>query len=101
MPGALFEVNDITDAASNQVAIFRGNERATAASNDEAYFSHYLDNDAGTQVEAVRHLWELQGVSAGSEDGAWRVKVLYNGALYEQLDIDMGATPNPIINFNL
>ena len=35
-------VQDATDNASNQVAIFRGGNRATAADGDNAYISYTL-----------------------------------------------------------
>ena len=99
-PTHILELIDNTDFDSNQVASIIGNTRATAQDNDEAYISYYLDNDAGISIETMKFIWELQHVANGSEDGAFRIELPYDGNLVEVMDIDMGAVPNAIVNFN-
>lgn len=56
--GNTLNLQNTTDAPSNQVAKLGGGDRATPANNDEAYASLLLDNDLGTQTEFVRLTWK-------------------------------------------
>ena len=54
-------VQDQTDNASNQVAIFRGGNRATAADGDAAYITHQRSNN-------TRWQWEYDaGINTGTD----------------------------------
>ena len=70
--GVALDIQNTTDAASNQVAIFRANDRATAAANDQGYLSFYADDNTGTSVEFSRILWEMDDVTSSSKDTTMR-----------------------------
>ena len=65
--GRVFAFENTTDAWSNQVGIFRG-DNATRADNDEIFISHYMDDDAGNAIEAVRQIAQFLDVSVASKD---------------------------------
>jgi len=76
-----------TDAgASSQIAIFQG-DSASAADNDEAYFSFKLSNDAGEQTEVGRFSWVATDVSNSTEDGRLDFAVMTNGTLADELSL--------------
>ena len=70
--GVPADFQNTTDAVSNQVAIFRAGNRATAADNDQGYLSFYGDNDVGTQEEFGRLTWEMDDVTNDSKDSTLR-----------------------------
>ena len=61
-------VQDSTDNASNQVAIFRGGNRGTAADGDNAYISYTLEDSGGNQAEFARMAWTANDVTAATKD---------------------------------
>lgn len=65
--GRVFAFENTTDAVSNQIGIFRG-DNATRGDNDEIYLSWYMDDDAGSSVEVVRQSAVFLDVSAGSKN---------------------------------
>ena len=69
-------VQDATDNASNQVAIFRGGNRATAADGDNAYISYTLEDSGGTQSEFARMAWTANDVTTNTKDSkiVWSVQ---------------------------
>ena len=69
-------VQDSTDNASNQVAIFRGGNRATAADGDNAYISYTLEDSGGNQAEFARMAWTANDVTANTKDSkvVWSVQ---------------------------
>lgn len=66
--GVPLDLQNTTDAASNEVAQLGGGNRATPADNDEAYIKFDLDDDLGAQTEFVRLTWTALDVSNGSKD---------------------------------
>ena len=94
-PDALLHVNETTDAASNEVARFTGNDRATAAHDDEGYFPFYLDNSAGTTHEVARFNWIIHDKTAGTEDGGFSYEVMVNGTLQSVLSCGVNGTSHP------
>jgi len=64
------------DAVSNQVAIFRGGNRSTAADGDNAYISYTLDDSTGTQSEFARMAWTANDVTSNTKDSkvVWSVQ---------------------------
>ena len=80
-----------TDAVSNQVAIFRGGNRGTAADNDEAYISLTLDDAAGNQQEYVRLTWQAADVTADTKDGQFAISVMTANTLTEIFVVDSSA----------
>lgn len=66
--GLGIQVQNTTDAVSNQVGQFLGGNRATAADNDEAYLSLFNDDDLGAQTEFVRLSWTALDVTSTSKD---------------------------------
>jgi len=69
-------VQDASDNASNQVAIFRGGNRATAADGDNAYISYTLEDSGGTQSEFARMAWMANDVTTNTKDSkiVWSVQ---------------------------
>lgn len=81
-------VQNPNDAASNQVSIFRGGNRATAADNDEGYLTFTLDDDLGTQQEFARLSWAAPDVTSTSKDGRLDFDVQVNNALTNVAAVD-------------
>ena len=73
-----------TDAASVQVGVFQG-DRATYATNDEAYTSFKLSNSAGEQTELGRITWVATDITNGSEDGRLDFGVMTAGIQADEL----------------
>ena len=69
-------VQDSTDNVSNQVAIFRGGNRTTAADGDNAYISYTLEDSGGNQAEFARMAWTANDVTANTKDSkvVWSVQ---------------------------
>ena len=74
--GTPLVVQDATDNASNQVAIFRGANRSTAADGDNGYITYTLEDSGGTQSEFARMTWMANDVSANTKDSkvVWAVQ---------------------------
>ena len=60
----VLDVHNTTNAASNQVAVFRAHDRTAAQTGDEGYFSFIIDDEfwrsrrrSALRLEAVRCLW--------------------------------------------
>ena len=69
-------VQDATDNASNQVAIFRGADRGTAADGDSGYITYTLEDSGGSQAEFARMTWMANDVTANTKDSkvVWSVQ---------------------------
>jgi hypothetical protein len=80
-------VRNTTDGAGNQLCLFIGNQRATAADGDEAYFSFQLDCDHGL-TEMARITWEANDVTDTTEDGELRFAVMVAGTLTTHLTLN-------------
>ena len=87
-PAAIFQ--NTSDAVSNQVAVFRGGNRATAADADEAYISLSLDADDG-MTEYARLTWIAKDVTTGTEDGQFKISVRTGDVLTDMFQIDSTA----------
>jgi len=74
--GPAFIAQASRDAVSNQVAIFRGGDRNTAADGDAAYISYTLEDAGGTQAEFARMSWTANDVTANTKDSkvVWSVQ---------------------------
>ena len=74
--GTPLVVQDSSDNASNQVAIFRGGNRATAADGDNAYISYTLEDSGGNQAEFARMAWTANDVTTNTKDSkvVWSVQ---------------------------
>jgi hypothetical protein len=74
--GPAFIAQASRDAASNQVAIFRGGDRATAADGDAAYISYTLEDSGGTQAEFARMAWIANDVTSSTKDSkvVWSIQ---------------------------
>lgn len=86
--GVAFDIQNTTDAASNQVAILRGGNRATAGADDEAYVSLFLDDNAGNQAEFGRMTWLARDPASSAKDGRYKISVMVNNVLTEVLRAD-------------
>jgi hypothetical protein len=64
--GTALTLTNTTNSALVEAAAFHG-DRATVATNDEAYTGHYLSDDAGNQDEMVRQSWYATSVTSGAE----------------------------------
>ena len=64
------------NAASNQVAIFRGGDRNTATDGDNAYISYTLEDSGGNQAEFARMAWTANDVTSSTKDSkvVWSVQ---------------------------
>lgn len=78
--GLPLDVQNTTDAAANQVAIFRGGNRSCPADNDNGYFSLMLDDSNGLQTEFARITWRATDVSSGNKNADFRLCTLNNGS---------------------
>jgi len=81
------QVTNLTNNASNQVAVFSG-ANSTRAEGDEIYLSFNLADDGGTQHEFARLTAEATDVSNGSEDGQFRFGVSVAGTITDVFTID-------------
>jgi len=74
--GVPLVVQDKQDNASNQVAIFRGADRSTAADGDNAYITYTLEDSGGNQAEFARMTWTANDVTANTKDSkvVWAVQ---------------------------
>ncbi|MBU1130761.1 hypothetical protein KJ840_01355, partial [Patescibacteria group bacterium] len=88
---AALDVWNRADSASNQVAIFRANDRPTAANDDQGYLSFYGDDELGSSVEFGRMLWEMDDVSTSTKDATLRFFVEENNSLVDTLTITGSA----------
>jgi len=78
---------NLTNSASNQVAIFRG-ANTTRADGDEIYISFELADDGGNLHEFARMTAEATDVSNGSEDGQFRFGVSVAGTITDVFTIN-------------
>lgn len=85
--GLALDVQNTTDAASNQVGIFRAGDRTTAADDDEGFISYTLEDSAGSQVEHARIIFGSDDVTAGTVDGLYKIQVVRDGTLLDALTI--------------
>ena len=83
---AIVIANDF-DAASVQVAIFRGAARATETDNDEGYLTFQNETSNNTQAEFARLTWVALDVTNNSKDGEL------------QMDVQIGNTLTQIAKF--
>ena len=74
--GTPLVVQDATDNASNQVAIFRGANRGTAADGDNGYITYTLEDSGGSQAEFARMTWMANDVTTNTKDSkvVWSVQ---------------------------
>ena len=74
--GPALDVQTSRDNASNQVAVFRGGNRATAADGDNAYISYTLEDSSGSQAEFARMSWTANDVTTNTKDSkvVWSVQ---------------------------
>lgn len=92
LAGNGLQVEETTDGASVQVAIFEGN-RATIADNDEAYITLRLSDSGGTQDEGARITWKATTVLAGAtQDTDLILSALFNNALTTFITLDGSAS---------
>jgi hypothetical protein len=81
-------LNNQQDAVANLVATFGGNNRATAADDDEAYFSFKLDDDNGATQEFGRMSWLAKDVTNTTKDGGFTFDVMVDNSLTERFSIN-------------
>lgn len=84
--GVLYTGTVTTDAGSVQTMLLQG-DRATVASNDEAYVTYRLSNAAGTQTEVARMTWAIPTATAAAENGRLDFSVMTAGALAKELQL--------------
>ena len=86
--GVALSIQNTTDAASNQVAIIHGGNRATPADGDEGYISFDLDDSNGAQAEFARLTFESNDVTSTTKDGEFRLSVMVNNTLTDRLTVN-------------
>ncbi len=79
--GVALDIQNTTDAASNQVAKFHAGNRAIPAGNDKGYISLMGDDDTGTQQEFARITWEMDAVAADNKGGTIRFGTMSSNIL--------------------
>ncbi len=84
------DVQNTTDAVSNQVAIFRAGNRATPANNDEGYISFYGDDNAGNSVEFARMAWVMDDVITSTKDSTLKFYTRHSNTLSEVMSLSYG-----------
>ena len=84
-PAATF--TNLTDNASNQVAVFSG-ANATRADSDEIYLSFKLADSAGNIDEFARMTVDAVDVTSGEEDGQIRFSVSVDGTMTDVFTIN-------------
>ncbi|KKN71749.1 hypothetical protein LCGC14_0418150 [marine sediment metagenome] len=84
--GVPLDIQNTTDG-TNQVAIFRGGNRAIPADGQNAFLSFFLDDSTGTQVEFARMGWFAGDVTNTVKDGEFRFSVMNNNTLRNMLTI--------------
>lgn len=90
--GAALVAQVAVDAASNQVAQFKGGNRATPADGDEGYISYMLDDSAGVQTEYARMTWIANDVTSTTKDSKVMWSVQTGDALTNVLEISSSAS---------
>ncbi len=73
--GVPLQIQNNVDSASNQIAIFKGGNRATPTDGDEIYNSYMLDNSLGVQDEFARITVEALDVTSTSKDSRLQFRV--------------------------
>lgn len=92
LAGAGLQVENTTDGASVQIAIFEGN-RATIADNDAAYITLRLSDSAGNQDEGARITWQATTVASGAtQDTDLILSALANNVLTVFVTLDGSAS---------
>jgi len=89
--GVALDVQNTTDSASNQIAIFRGANRVTPTDNDSSFISITGDDSTGTQVEIARMTTIFRDVTSTSKDARMTFNIMDNNALRNYLLIGDGA----------
>ena len=93
-------VTNLTNNASNKVAIFRG-ANSTRADGDEIYLSFELADDGGNIHEFARITAEAVDVSNGSEDGQIRFGVSVGGTMTDVFTINATAAGATDMTFDV
>jgi len=83
---------NLVDSASNEHLAFFGANRTTPAQNDYYTMEYYLENDSGAQEPIVEERFEVNDVTAGSEDGEYLVRIKSNGAWVEAWRVSSGSS---------
>ena len=97
--GAALAVQNANDTASNQVAIFRGANRATAADGDNGYITYTLEDSGGDQSEFARMTWMANDVSANTKDSKVVWSVQTGNSLTDVWEISSSSSGDVTTNF--
>ena len=92
-------VQNAFDAVSNQVAVFKGSNRGTAADNDSSYISYMMEDASGSSVEVGRQIWQINDVTANTKDSKFTWQVMVNNTLTDMLEISSSAAAVPTATF--
>ena len=92
-------VQNSFNAASNQVAVFRGSNRGTAADNDSSYITYEMEDSAGNMVEVGRQIWQINDVTSNTKDSKFTWQVMVNNTLTDMLEISSSAAAVPTATF--
>ncbi len=86
----IMSIQNLADTSSNQVAIFRANDRASAQDYDRGYLSFYGDDDNGDSVEFGRIMWQIDDVTNDSKDSKFYFLTMTNNSLNYSAYVDGG-----------
>lgn len=99
--GIALDVQNTTDAASNQVGVFRAGNRAVPAAFDLGYLSYTADDANGAQQEVARLEWHIGTLTAGAYRGGLILYDAMAGALVPVFSTaGMGAGLQTLIDIN-
>ena len=89
-------IHDERDTNSNEALTIYGNDRSTAANNDAAFASFYLESSSGAQEEAARIGWQASDITSGGFDSSLDFYTYNNGNLKRQFTFN--SSGNVVIN---
>ena len=92
-------VQNSYDSSSNQVAVFKGSNRGTAADNDSSYITYMMEDSAGNMVEVGRQSWQINDVTSNTKDSKFVWQVMVNNTLTDMLEISSSAAAVPTATF--
>tara|TARA_Y100000296_G_scaffold53464_1_gene61242 strand:- start:458 stop:1789 length:1332 start_codon:yes stop_codon:yes gene_type:complete len=98
--GAALAVQNANDTASNQVAIFKGANRGTAADGDNGYITYTLEDSGGSQAEFARMTWMANDVSTNTKDSKVVWSVQTGNTLTDVWEISSSSAGNVTTSFS-
>jgi hypothetical protein len=80
-PTVTMQIDRPNGAASSALTLYKHRTDAGGSANIGVGFAYTTDNAAGTRTTAVNNFGILSTVTAGAEEGAWRIDLMSAGVL--------------------